>query len=542
MRLEKIEGNFRPTADGKCAVSEKGMVSTAFPLATQAGVEMLRQGGNAIDAACAAAFALAVCEPQASGLGGQSLAIMYHQGKTVAIDGSSRVPSLAHHDRVEKHSLFTGYRATTVPSTPATLGYLHFHYGTLEWPAILEPAIHIAREGYAITPLQENLQKRELAKFLGTFSKSAAKYFLKEGKKPHAAGDVFRQSDLADLLTHIARHGIKSFYTGEVAQAIDDDMRRHDGFLRSEDLAFIPWPVIRKPIRRRYRKVKIFTCPPPAAGRTLLLVLQMLKNLPSKFLKSESPVSRHFVAETFRKALLNHKERPFDPNIYPQLPDDKKILSREFARKLSASIRDHIDPSLPLADLYPDQNDTTHLSVMDDQGNAIGITQSIELVYGSKVAAADLGFIYNNYMSSLDTQDPAHPYFLRPNAVPWSSVAPIIAFYRDKLWMVAGTPGSERIFSTMSQFISHIVDGDMPISEAMERPRLHCSIGGTLSLEADRFDPSVVEYLKTVGYKVDIREPYSFYLGAVHAVLKSEICNQFQGVAEVRRDGMAQGP
>lgn len=542
MRLDKIEGNFRPTADGKCAVSEKGMVSTAFPLATEAGVEMLRRGGNAIDAACAAAFALAVCEPQASGLGGQSLAIMHHHGKTVAVDGSSRVPSLAHHDRMEKHSLFTGYRATTVPSTPATLGYLHFHYGTLDWPAILEPAIRIAREGYAITPLQENLQQRELAKLLGTFSRSAAKYFLKDGEKAYATGDVFRQNDLADLLTHISRHGIKSFYSGEIAKAIDDDMRRHDGFLRAEDLALIPWPVIRKPIRRRYRKVKIFTCPPPAAGRTLLLVMQMLKNLPSRFLKSESPVSRHFVAETFRKALLNRKERPFDPNIYPQLPDDKKILSREFARTLSATIRDGIDPSLPLADLYPDQNDTTHLSVMDNQGNAIGITQSIELVYGSKVAAEGLGFIYNNYMSSFDTQDPAHPYFLRPNAVPWSSVAPIIAFYRDKLWMVAGTPGSERIFSTMSQFISHIVDGDMPISEAMERPRFHCSIGGTLSLEADRFDPSVVEYLKAAGYKLDIREPYSFYLGAVHAVLRSEARNEFQGVAEVRRDGTAKGP
>lgn len=250
----------------------------------------------------------------------------------------------------------------------------------------------------------------------------------------------------------------------------------------------------------------------------------------------------HFLAETFRKGLLNHKERPFDPNIYPQLPHDNKILSLAFARNLSASIRDEIDPTLPLTELFTLNNDTTHLSVMDKEGNAIGITQSIELVYGSKVAARGLGFLYNNYMSSLDTRDPSHPYYLRPNAIPWSSVAPVIAFYNNQPWLVAGSPGSERIFSAMSQFLSHIIDGDQPISEAMMRPRMHCTVGGKLSLEADRFDPAIIDYLGQVGYKIDKREPYSFYLGAIHAVLKSQTTGQFQGVAEIRRDGTAAGP
>ncbi|MBA2484099.1 MAG: gamma-glutamyltransferase [Nitrosomonas sp.] len=543
MKIDQIEGRFSPTEDGKCASSRGGMVSTAFPEATQAGVEMLRRGGNAIDAACAAAFALSVCEPQASGLGGQSMAIMHYHGKTIALDGSSRVPSLAHIDRIDKKThRFQGYKATTVPSTPAVLGYLHFQYGKLEWKEILAPAIKIAQQGYAITTLQRRLQKREMNKFLAMDSLSGAKYFLKEGKGPYQVGETFVQKDLAKTLEHMAVHGVKSFYTGDIAREIDKDMRYHEGFLRAEDLALIPWPVERRPIHRTYRSVNVFTAPPPGAGRTLLLVLQMLKNLPSRFLKTPTPKMYHFLAETMRKGLLNHKERPFDPNIYPQLPDDKKILSLAFARGLSKSIRDGIDPALPMTELFSLGNDTTHLSVMDSDGNAIGLTQSIELVYGAKVAARGLGFLYNNYMSSLDTKNPSHPYYLRPNAIPWSSVAPMIVFHGDKPWMVAGSPGSERIFSAMSQFLSHMVDSNMTIGEAMIKPRLHCSIGGTLSLEAKRFDPKVIAYLEEVGYKLDLREPFSFYLGAVHAVLKTQTRDDFQGVAEIRRDGIAAGP
>ncbi len=542
MNLDKIEARFHATVDRKCALSANGMVSTAFPEATEAGVEILEKGGNAVDAACAAAFALGVCEPQASGLGGQSMGILHFEGKTIAIDGSSRVPSLAHLDRIEKVERFTGYRATTVPSTPAVLGYLHFHYGKLDWKDILEPSIRIARYGYKITPLQSSMQIRELDAFLGIESQSGAGYFLKNGKTPYEPRELFIQEDLARLFEHLAEHGVKAFYKGPIANQIDRDMRENGGFLRAEDLALVPWPVERKPIKRKYRKLTVLTCPPPSAGRTLLLVLQMLNHLPSKFLRHRSPESYHFMAETFRKALLNNKERPYDPNIYRQLPDDRRILSREYARDLSASIRDTIDPSLPLTELYPLESDTTHLSVMDNEGNAIGITQSIERVYGSRAAAQGLGFLYNNYMSALETKDPAHPYYLRPNAVPWSSVAPVIVLYNKQPWLLAGSPGSERIFSAVSQFLSHIVDENLPISDAMTLPRMHCSIGGTLSLEAERFDPSVVSYLKNVGYKLDPREPYSFYLGAVHAVMKSQLTGEFQGVAEIRRDGIAAGP
>ncbi len=540
MKLATSEGRFAPTADQKAAAAENGMVATAFPDATQAGVEMLRQGGNAVDAACAAALAVGVCEPQASGIGGQTMAILHLRGKTITIDGSTRAPSLAHISQFDKGDHAVGYRATTVPSTVAVLGYLNFRYGKLDWSTVVQPAIRIAQEGYAITPLQHDLQDRSLEQFLAIPARSGARYFLKEGKVPYGAGEIFKQPELAATLEHIAAHGPRSFYQGEVAQQIDADMRANDGFLRADDLALIPWPVERPALRRQYRDLSIVTLPPPAAGRTLLLVLLMLSHLPSRFLRSRSKESYHFIAETFRKAFLQRRERPFDPNTYPQFPD-KKMINRKFAKELAKSIRDDMDIHLPLIDPPEGPSETTHLSAMDAEGNAVGITQSIELVYGSKAAAAELGFLYNNYMDAFEVKNPAHPFYLRPNGVPWTSVAPALIFHDDKLWMVTGSPGSERIFSTVSQFLVHCVDGRLSMDEAMRHPRFHCSIGGKLSIEADRFDPSVVSHLEKMGYKIDRRKPYAFYLGAIHAVLKCQTRSGFQGVAEVRRDGTAGG-
>ena len=540
MRVATSEGRFAPTDDHKAAAAENGMVATAFPDATQAGVEMLRQGGNAVDAACAAALALGVCEPQASGIGGQTMAILHLRGKTITIDGSTRAPSLAHIRQFEKGDHAVGYRASTVPSTIAVLGYLNFRYGKLDWPTVVQPAIRIAQEGYPITPLQHDLQDRSLEQFLSIPTRSGARYFLKEGKTPYGAGEIFKQPELAATLEHLAAHGPRSFYQGKIAQHIDADMRANDGFLRADDLALIPWPVERPALRRRYRDLSIVTLPPPAAGRTLLLVLLMLSHLPSRFLRSRSKESYHFIAETFRKAFLQRRERPFDPNTYPQFPD-KKMINRKFAKELAKSIRDDMDIHLPWIDPPEGPGETTHLSAMDAEGNAVGITQSIELVYGSKAAAAGLGFLYNNYMDAFEVKNPAHPFYLRPNGVPWTSVAPALIFHDDKLWMVTGSPGSERIFSTVSQFLVHCVDGRLSMDEAMRHPRFHCSIGGKLSIEADRFDPTVVSYLENMGYKVVRREPYAFYLGAIHAVLKCQTRSGFQGVAEVRRDGTAGG-
>lgn len=541
MRIRRVEGSFEATADGKCATGARGAVASAFPEATAAGIEILARGGNAVDAACAVGLALTVCEPQASGLGGQSTGLLHFNGKTMAIDGSSRVPSLAHRSRVEPEDCRLGYRAATVPSTPATYSWLHRSYGVLNWRAVLEPAICLARDGYRITELQHALLTRELESFKAVEPRSGARYFLKSEDTPYAPGELFRQPELADVLEHIARHGVESFYQGEIAEQIDADMRANDGFLRDDDLALIPWPIERKPLARRYRGLLVKTMPPPGSGRTLLLVLMILSNLESRFLGRRTPNRYHFLAEAFRKAFMQRLDRPFDPATYPQIRE-KKMLSRDFARETALTIAEEVDVHLPLEDpVGAEVGETTHFSVMDSEGGAVSMTQSIELVYGSKVAADGLGFLYNNYMMALELDNPAHPYFLRPNAVPWSSAAPTIVFRKKEPWLVLGSPGSERIYSTLGQVLVRVIDGSDSIGSAISEPRFHCSIGGTVSLEAERFDPVVVDHLRRLGYKIKERDAFSFYLGCVQAVLKRQTGPGFEAVADVRRDGTAAG-
>ena len=230
---------------------------------------MLRKGGNAIDAACAASLALGVCEPQASGIGGQTIALIHADGRTVSIDGSSRAPSLARRASFGGPAgMLLGYRAATVPSTVSTIGYLSENYGRLDWPTILKPAIRIAKRGYRITPLQHRSQAANLEKFLRVGSRSGAEYFLKDGCVPYDPGDLFVQEDLAETLSHISRYGYHSFYHGEIADAIDADMRENRGCIRKEDLAWEPVPVERRPITARYRGIRVCTVYRPPAPAT----------------------------------------------------------------------------------------------------------------------------------------------------------------------------------------------------------------------------------------------------------------------------------
>jgi len=463
MDFKEIESKFQPTEDSKCAESENGMVATAFPDATQAGVEMLKQGGNAVDTACAAALALGVCEPQSSGIGGQTMMLISLGGKVLAIDGSSRAPSLAHVSGIYKGDRSYGYRATTVPSTPATLWYVNKHYGQLSWEKVLEPAIRLAEAGYTITPLQH-------------------------------------------------------------------------------DLAFIPWPIVRKPLRRKFRGLFVYSMPPPGAGRSLLFTLMMINMIKSKHLNRDEFDRALLLVEIFRNTQLERSDRPFDPDYYPQVAGEN-MLKRTYVRKCIHKITRESQIYMPIHETEDEvAGETTHLSVIDNSGMAVSLTQSIEKVYGSKAAAAGLGFLYNNYLSDYEYKIFSHPFYLRPNAVPWATVAPTLIFRnKEEIWLAVGSPGSERIFSSIAQFLIHVVDENQPIDEAMRAPRLHCSLGGRVSLEAERFSDELVTFFREKGYRIDKRKPFSFYLGAIHAVLKKHDGSGFQGVAEVRRDGTAGG-
>ena len=514
----------------RIAVSPGGMVATAHYCATAAGVEMLEAGGNAFDAAVAAAFALGVCEPAASGLGGQTMMLVHEatSGRTFALDGSSRAPNRATAEaftdpRAERRR---GYRAATVPSTPAVLDYVRDTYGTLPLGDVLQPALRLAESGYEVSMLQHALVRCE-AQFLR--AGTAAPFFLRDGKRPYRAGEVFRQPVLGGTLRRLAEHGVEDFYHGEIAAAIEADMERHDGFLRRDDLAQVPMPIERRPLTGRLFGHRVFTMPPPGAGQALIEMMNIHQHLPEARRGLDSRDGAVLLAETIRRAFLDRADRPFDPNFYSQVTE-KRMLRDDYARELASA----------MAKRYLGRGETTHLSVMDRAGNAVALTQSIENVYGSCAATGGLGFLYNNYMSAFEYRDMSHPYYMRPNAVPWASVAPTIVFRGRRPWLVIGSPGSERIAPSILQVLIRLMhDGAAPL-DAVTAPRLFCSLSGRVSLEASRMRDDLPQAFERRGFTVDVREPFSFYLGCVQLVARDR--KELIGVADPRRDGAAGGP
>lgn len=541
-RIQEIENRFHSCADGKFSTSEKGMVSTQSSYASDIGAEILSQGGNAIDAACAAALALGVSEPQASGLGGQTMMLIHQDNTTVAIDGSSRAPSLAHVSSVYKSDRISGYRASTVPSTPAVLWYIQNKYGSMNWHNIVGPSIELAKSGYTITELQSKLLKREQDSFVKIDSQSGLEYFYRNGE-PYEAGELFKQEDLAKTLQRISDFGIEDFYRGKISRIIDADMRENGGLVRLDDLALIPLPIEREPLIRSFRGLDIATMPPPGSGRTLLFALMMLDLIPEDVVMSDPLKEDLLFIRVLRKAFFERSDRPFNANFFSQTEDSQDMLDSVYARECLVEILNNVDknvlPFIPTEDEVA--GETTHLSVMDNNCMAVSLTQSIERVYGSKAAASGLGFLYNNYLYDFNDTHPAHPFYLRPNAVPWATVAPSMVFDEGKLWMTLGSPGSERIVSSLARFLINIIDKGMSLDEAVSAPRLHCSLGGRVSLEADDFPESLIPFLEYKGFRIDKRESRAFYLGCIQAIIRKQDGSGFQGVADIRRDGKASG-
>ncbi len=511
----------------RIAASTHGMVSTAHYSATAAGVQMLERGGNAVDAAVAAALALGVCEPAASGLGGQTMMVIHDSAsnRTIAVDGSSRAPNRA---LVERFTNLTadrrrGHLATTVPSSPAVYAHALANYGSLDWSTVCEPAIVLAEEGYEVSLLQYRLTRRERRNLA---ARSGSQFFLQDGRRAYRAGTKITQPVLARTLRRLREQGFEDFYLGETARLISEDMEANDGILFADDLAQIPHPIERRPLSVRFGRDRVLTMPLPGAGRTLVEMLNIHQSLPRELQDIDTPAGAVCLAETIRLALIDRNDRPFDPNLYSPA-SDKQMLNRVYARALADGVAQRFG-----------HGETTHLSVMDAYGNVVALTQSIENVYGSCAASPELGFLYNNYMSAFQTEDVSHPYYLRPNAVPWASVAPTIVFRPNEPWLAIGSPGSERIPPTILQVLLRLRKSS-PMA-AVDAPRIHCSLEGEVSVEASRIATDVLAALEDAGYALTRREPYSFYLGCAQMVMNDG--GRLIGVADPRRDGAAAGP
>lgn len=533
----QLETGLRQEA-GPAASSARAQcgASTAFPEATEAALEILRAGGNAVDAAVAAAWALAVCEPSASGLGGQTTLLVYQPDDTVRIiDGHSYAPASASPVTVSPAEQRVGHRACTIPSTPLTLAYTLRQYGTLPPAQVLAPAIRIAEDGYAITPLQH----RQIQWVLGHLRMcSAASDLFLSNEQPPPVGHIVHQPRLARTLHRIAIQGVEDFYHGSMAWAIAEDMRRHGGLITQEDLRTFALPVEREPLRVLYRGLQAWSTPPPGGGLQLLLALKIAEQLLPSGASFES-------AEWYEAMALatyaSFRERERSPMGSEDLTPStcSWLLGEERVRQVVAELREGT-PAGPETFAGEGPGDTTHLTVADRTGNVVALTQSIQSVFGAKVANPELGFVYNNYLCTCPRRP--HPYGLTGHCLPRSNAAPTLvlgAGPRGRVPVLSlGAAGSRRITSSILQVISAVVDRGLTAGEAVAAPRVHALLSRKVWIEEPAASPELVETLRRCFAAVQLMPPRSYKLGAVQA-LQWLPQGTLLGAADPRRDGTA---
>jgi gamma-glutamyltranspeptidase/glutathione hydrolase len=523
---------------GRDAAAIRGpdAVVTAFPLATAAGLELLRAGGNAIDAAVGAAWALCACEPSASGLGGHTvLLIHFADGTTRAIDGHSCAPFAASLDIVSPSQQRRGYRSCTIPSTPATLDWVQRRYGALSRDRVMAPAIRIAEEGHAITPLQH----RQIAWVADALRQSSsAELFLRDGLPP-GVGCTFRQPKLALTLRRMADLGIEEFYDGAIARQVAVDMQSNGGLLTEADLRNYGAPAEMEPVSTVYRDHRVVSVPPPGGGLQLLLALNILAQLaPSGFNSSDEDWHEAIVLAA--SAVFRERElRPHAPGG-PTHAVRRQHLSEAYARRIAVDAIGPQRSSARMNDAAEEPGDTTHLSACDRYGNIAMLTQSIQSVFGAKVAHRDLGFLYNNYLCTCPRY--SHPYALRPGCRPRSNIAPTLVLQVDRgavrPLLALGAAGSRRIISAILQVVSGVIDCGLDIAEAVSSPRVHGLIGRKVWIERPAASDLLLARLRARGREPIVKSRLNFAMGSVQA-LQFLPDASVKGAADPRRDGNA---
>lgn len=492
--------------------------STAFPDATNASMEILRAGGNAVDAAVAAAWALSVCEPSGSGLGGQTTMLIHFAGGTnLVVDGHSHAPATASMHSISVAQQKTGHRACTIPSTPATLDFVQRRYGCLPAARVIEPAIRIAEEGFPVTALHH----RQMTWVLGPLAAdpAASRFFLDHGQPPRP-GFRLRQPKLAQTLRRIVSHGAEDFYQGEMADSVVRDMQLHGGLVSKEDLASFALPVEREPLEGFYRGLRVLTVPPPGGGEQLLVSLRILEML----LNGGQPPSADWYEAIALATYSALRDREQPAGWTAEVERFAALLARDAG---PWGIRPDLSPAAAAGE-------TTHLNVADRQGTVVALTQSIHSLFGAKVANPDLGFIYNNYLSSTPRDS------LVPGCVPRSSVAPALVMSREGgvPLLALGAAGSTRITSAIVHVLSAVADRRMPIGEAVAAPRVHAGQSGIVWLEESAASEDVLSNLQSHFSAVELQGKNDYKLGCVQALhwIGPE---SLAGAADPRRDGTA---
>ncbi len=528
-------------------VSKNGMVSSAHGLASEAGAQMLRKGGNAVDAAVATAFAIGVAEPFTSGIGGGGFMLVRmaesREGRdqTAFIDYREVAPLAATPDmyevvdgKVVGRANEIGHRAVAVPGSVAGMVKALELYGTLPLGEVVKPAAELAEKGIMVGPFLREAMRRNVDR-LRLFPESA-RIYLKDGQ-PFELGDTLVNPDYGRTLRLIGEKGPDVFYRGEIARALVRNMQVRGGLITAEDLEAYR-PAVREPVRGTYRGYEIISSPPPSSGGTHVVeILNMLEGFDLRGMGHGSPELLHLLAEAFKRAFADRQAFMGDP-AFVEIPL-QGLLSKAYARsRMSDFDPAHATPPSPGKPAQYESHSTTHLSVMDSHGNAVSVTQTVEGFFGCGAVLPGYGFILNNEMHDLDPV-PGGPNSIAPGKKPLSSMSPTIVLKGGRPFLAVGSPGSKRIISAVTQVLSNIIDHGMGIQQAIDEARVHVE-DGMLFVEHPVSD-ATQEHLRDRRHRVEVRHQHDFYFGGAHGVLFDEKTGEFHGGADPRRDGRAVG-
>lgn len=530
---------MRPVAFGR-----RGVVSTANPLATLAGLRMLARSGNAVDAAVAAAAAIGVVEPYMSGVAGCGVLMLTAPGHTPRVlNFLGRVPAAATPEKLAGNAGKRGSLSVAVPGNLAGWARVLKDYGTVSLATALEPATELAEVGFTMTAFDRQLFIDQ-APYLNA---EGVKTYLHDGRTP-AIGASIVQPDLAATLRSIARDGIDSFYEGEIADAIARDMALHGGLMTVADLEAYPatleWA---DPLMTAYRGTQVYAPPPPSSAIQILATLNALEGWELGAMEHLGADHLALIAEASRAARMDTDRFVGDPT-FVQVPVER-LLSRGHTEELRSAMRARLGRPAVVrtgARGSGDTASTTHLAVCDASGLAVNITQSLGHGFGSGVVVRGTGLALNGALEWTSTV-PGHPNLVQAGKRHEWPVAPLHLFRDGEFWTAVGTPGSYGILVTTVQVVANVIDFGLTIQDAIGAPRFRWADDTTDRLPAEvlrmesRVPASTRQALTDRGYALELLGDWSWRVGGVQAVMRDRKTGWLMGGADPRRNGYAMG-
>jgi gamma-glutamyltranspeptidase / glutathione hydrolase len=532
-------------------IGTNGMVVSQRELASKIGADILKKGGNAVDAAVATAFALAVVLPRAGNLGGGGFMLVYlaKEDKTIAIDYREKAPLRATRDlfldsagNYDKTKARFSLLSAGVPGTVAGLSHALEKYGTMSWSEVITPALNLAKNGFEVTHDIENvltLYKKRL-----TSNLAASKAYYKKDNVPYRAGEVLKLPDLAWSLQQLKSYGPKAFYQGKIAQKIVDEMEKNGGIISLEDLDNYHVSE-REPLTGTYNGFNITSMPPSSSGGVhLIQMLNILESFSLKEMGFGSANYIHLLSEVMKRAYADRSLFLGDldftevPLIGLTNKDYAKSISKIISlEKATNSVEVLVGDPLPY-----ESPDTTHFSVMDKMGNAVSNTYTLNFSYGSGIVIPGTGFFMNNEMDDFSSKPGTPNAFgligaeansIAPSKRPLSSMTPTIIFKDGQPYAILGSPGGSRIITTVLQVVLNLIEFKMNIAQAVASPRIHHQWLPDVLLMESGFSQDTLNILEQKGHK--LREDRT--MGSVQAILKEG--SYFYGAADPRRPGAA---